>query len=170
MLKEGTVTDEDITCIITDIAESPEDVRELLKIIGIDDNQSIHGVGTDETDGALISSCIQRKLKGVSYVGLAAALDNSSLKRSDLVAKHCLINKGKSMTIRNYNTMHDQEEQYLADDSHRNFVVFSSPSLCSYTKCSPVERGKENLKWFLERIKTKPNQFFSDFPGHKRQT
>ena len=93
------MTADDIKSIITDLASDPKQVREFLALLGIEDDQLEYNVGQDfdETDGAALNSSIFEKLphKELPYKGLAAALDNSPLKRQDLVVKHCLINKGK---------------------------------------------------------------------------
>ena len=94
------MTGEDIKCIITDLASDPKQVKEFLALLGIEDDQLEHNVGQDfdESDGAALNSSIfETRLphKELPYKGLTAALDNSSLKRQDLVVKHCLINKGK---------------------------------------------------------------------------
>lgn len=93
------MTAEDIKSIITDLASDPKQVREFLALLGIEDDQIEQNVGQDfdETDGAALSSSIFEKLtnKELPYKGLAAALDNSPLKRQGLVVKHCLIDQGK---------------------------------------------------------------------------
>ena len=105
MLKEGTITDEDTKNIIEDIADDPDKAKELLEILGIksvDDQGHEH---TDFIDGAPISSSILQKLpksKDVTYESLLAALDKTSLtfQRKDLMAKHCLIDKGKAVLLK----------------------------------------------------------------------
>ena len=97
MLKEGTATAEDVMCIIRDIADNPEEMRELVEVLGIDGDQ-LPEDGTDSVDGAKISSC-HPMLTNVTYEGLYAALDSKSLNRRDLIHKHCLINKGRPKAI-----------------------------------------------------------------------
>lgn len=113
LLKEGVVTDEDITSLIKHIADTPEETKELLRILRkdedlvdtVDAGNATDGVNADDTfdggdavDGAPSITTIQLNLpksKCVTYKGLFDALYNSSFKKRDVLASYCLINKGQ---------------------------------------------------------------------------
>ena len=104
-MKEGKVTDEDAKKIIRDIADNPEQAKELLEILGIECIDDEGHERTDFIDGAPISGSILRQLpksKDVTYESFVAALDKTSLtfQQRDLMAKHCLIDKGKSILFK----------------------------------------------------------------------
>ena len=105
LLKEGKVTDEDAKKMIRDIADNPEEAKELLQILGIECLDDERHELTDFNDGAPMSGSILRKLpnsKDVTYESFIAALDKTSLtyQQKDLMAKHCLIDKGKSVPFK----------------------------------------------------------------------
>lgn len=104
-MKEGKVTDEDAKNIIRDIADNPEGAKELLEILGIERVDGEVHERTDFIDGAPMSGSILRKLpnsKDVTYESFLAALDKTSLtfQQRDLMAQHCLIDKGKSVLFK----------------------------------------------------------------------
>jgi len=88
---------QDIQCLVRELSCNPDEKRNFYKLLGISD------YGTGDIDGVLINSAsddvtdgvsilrhpMEKELQDVTYQGLAAVLDHSSLNRRDLALKYC---------------------------------------------------------------------------------